>query len=112
MRRTVWDRFWAKIDRRAADECWPWTGARSRQGYGKLRVGTLTPDAHRLSYEFFYGPIPVGLHVLHTCDNPPCVNPAHLWLGTVADNMQDRNKKGRGRGEPNAPRKYGKAFAR
>jgi hypothetical protein len=79
------------IDRDPA-QCWEWQRSRSRQGYGRLGPRVY---AHRLAYEVFIGPIPDGLHVLHHCDNPPCCNPAHLWSGTVADNMRDRDAKGR-----------------
>lgn len=102
--RSLAERFWARVDRRGADECWPWTGARVdgrkpyAKRYGVLRRGATDGcrrvTAHRLAYELLVGPIPAGLHVLHTCDNPPCCNPAHLWIGTHADNMADRKAKG------------------
>ena len=92
------ERFWNKIDRREPNECWPWIGGISR-GYGhwsfwesgKCRSTT----SHRKAWELANGPIPAGLFVLHRCDNPPCCNPAHLWLGTHADNMADKVAKGR-----------------
>lgn len=78
------------------DECWIWTGRLDSKGYGALNR-TL---AHREAYRRTNGPIPAGKHVLHSCDNPPCCNPAHLFLGTQADNNADRNSKERqARGE-------------
>lgn len=91
-------RFWAKVDKRAPDECWEWTGARFQSGYGSILRGgrgSGCARAHRVSYEMNVGPVPSGMHVLHRCDNPRCVNPGHLWLGTHADNMADRRAKGR-----------------
>lgn len=76
------------------DECWLWTSRIDKHGYGRWS-GNL---AHRLAYTHFKGPIPAGLLVCHTCDNPVCVNPAHLWLGTNADNARDKVAKGRARG--------------
>lgn len=90
-------RFWAKVD--TAGECWPWTGARTEHGYGLLGLVGFTRKAHRISYFIHTGDLPEGMHVLHNCpggDNPACVNPAHLWLGTQADNLRDMSKKGRG----------------
>lgn len=86
--------------------CWVWTGARMPTGYGIIRYpgkkGSHT-GAHRISYMLHNGNIHSGLHVLHRCDNPSCVNPSHLFLGTPKDNMQDMLRKGRQRGGPNAP---------
>lgn len=97
--RPLADRFWDKVERGAADECWPWTARVDRRGYGqfKVRQGLLV-RAHRVSWELHFGPIPRGAVVRHSCDNPPCVNPAHLALGSHRDNADDREKRGRTKG--------------
>lgn len=90
------DRFWAKVDVRGEDECWVWTASVAGGGYGQfgLRHGKTVP-AHRLSWEMANGTIPDGLWILHRCDNKPCVNPNHLFLGTRQDNVDDMMAKGR-----------------
>lgn len=88
------DRFWAKVRRGAG--CWEWIAARSKYGYGQFSVGYSMRPAHRVAWALVHGPIPTGMHVLHRCDNPPCVNPDHLLLGTNEDNVRDRDRKGRG----------------
>lgn len=76
--------------------CWEFTGVRLKSGgYGALNAGGVKFRAHRLSWLIFRGAIADGLHVLHRCDNPPCCNPDHLFLGTNDDNIRDRNAKGR-----------------
>lgn len=92
------DRFWKKVDKRGPDECWPWIAARFENGYGAIRVGKKHRKAHVVSLEMALGrPLAPGMHALHTCDHPWCVNPAHLWEGTMLDNHRDREAKGRGR---------------
>jgi hypothetical protein len=89
----VWDR----VDVGAEDVCWPFQGARNSKGYGQIRIGGRMVPAHRAAYEAATGAAPGELHVLHRCDNPPCCNPAHLFLGTAGDNVRDCAAKGRNR---------------
>ena len=84
-------------------DCQLWTGAMSKNGYGAIKRGGRNLSAHRVAWEVAYGPIPEGLFVLHRCDNPPCVNVSHLFLGTQRENMRDMREKGRSnRGERNS----------
>lgn len=75
--------------------CWEWQGGKDKDGYGKIYSCGEHMRTHRVAYRLYKGEIPDGLHVCHTCDNPSCVNPAHLWLGTNDDNMDDMNRKAR-----------------
>lgn len=87
-------RFWSKVS--TGHGCWLWLGARhNRKGYGSFRVGGRCWLAHRVAYLFGVGPIPLGSHVLHTCDNPSCVRPGHLYLGSNVENVADRVTRGR-----------------
>lgn len=96
--RSLKDRFWAKVKK--TKSCWVWTGYCAPNGYGKINLCDTRQKvvaAHRLSWEWANGKdIPNGLYILHSCDNPPCVNPKHLFLGTQQDNVKDRERKGRG----------------
>src|SRR5574343_697551 len=89
-------RFFAKVTK--TDACWLWTGALSEKGYGLCSASGELWRAHRLAWHHFNGPIPTGMHVLHRCDRPPCVNPEHLFLGTDTDNLKDCYAKGRRKG--------------
>lgn len=92
----LFGRFWKKVEVRTKNQCWPWLGAKERFGHGRFKLNTKSAVyAHRLSYEIENGPIPDGACVCHSCDNPSCVNPNHLWLGTRGDNNRDRATKGR-----------------
>lgn len=87
------ERFWKLVDK--SGDCWLWQASRKGKGYGCFRVNKQSIGAHRVSYELTHGPIPDGMYVLHKCDTPLCVRPDHLFLGTHADNMADRNAKHR-----------------
>jgi hypothetical protein len=90
-------RAYAKIDPETG--CHLWSGHRDPLGYGTLMIDrSKRVPAHRAAWEVAHGPIPAGMVVMHTCDNPPCCNPEHLALGTRADNNRDRFRKGRGKG--------------
>lgn len=88
-------RFWESVEKGPGDACWEWTGHANRSGYGRVTRRGRDLFAHRYSWELANGPIPDGLIVCHRCDNPPCVRPEHLFLGTHSDNMRDAQRKGR-----------------
>ena len=99
------DRFWNKVNK--TKKCWVWTASRNRDGYGKFGINRGWIQAHRMSWimhngeipkgmYILHGPIPAGLCVCHHCDNPPCVRPSHLFVGTLRDNSDDKISKNRG----------------
>ncbi len=103
------DRFFRYVGRKMSNGCIPWTGCGNQYGYGQIGEGTRQGRqllASHVSYEFFVGPIPEGLMVLHRCDNPPCINPVHLFLGTQAVNVHDMVAKGRARKRTPGSRRY------
>jgi hypothetical protein len=91
-------RFWSQVDMRGAGECWGWNGAKCNNGYGKSYTGESCMRATKITFELFYNRSIGDLFVLHKCDNPPCCNPNHLFLGTKQDNTNDMKSKGRARG--------------
>jgi hypothetical protein len=99
------NRLWTNVGRDGdPDACWPWLRSTNDKGYGRLMMGGKAGiAAHRAAWTVTNGPIPKGLNVLHRCDNPPCCNPAHLFVGTQADNNADRHAKGRTAMPTNGP---------
>lgn len=99
MRKSLSDRFWDKVDVREPGECWPWLGSRDPAGYGQIMVGQRPYRAHRVAKALVEGldvtTIPRERHVLHSCDNPPCVNPLHLDFGDHTKNMAEMLERGR-----------------
>ena len=101
--RPIDERFWEKVNKDGPipehvpdlGPCWVWLRGRDEWGYGTFDLNGQTVKAHRLAWELATSPIPGGLHVLHHCDNPPCVRPSHLFIGTIADNNRDCEAKGR-----------------
>lgn len=113
--RPLADRFAEKTRPDPSSGCIVWTATRDRCGYGRIRVGNGHEGAHRVAWVLEHGEIPGGLHVLHRCDNPPCVNVAHLYLGTHSDNMRDLQERGpptRNCGSENGRAKLTEAEAR
>lgn len=92
---TLKERFERGFTQGKPDECWEWQGARTKAGYGVLNEKGKLHLVHRFSWECFNGPIPLGMEILHRCDNPPCLNPAHLFLGDQTTNVKDAKEKGR-----------------
>lgn len=89
-------RFWSKVDRRGPDECWPWQGWKTERGYGIFEFQKKRMRASRVAWELENKQeFPDGKFACHTCDNPPCCNPAHIWAGTHLENMRDCAAKGR-----------------
>jgi hypothetical protein len=91
----VEDRFFKKVHRSGDGGCWLWTGRKDAKGYGRIAFDGITGRAHRLSFKIFNGSLPLGKVICHSCDNPSCVNPAHLFVGTVSDNAVDSAQKHR-----------------
>ena len=103
------DRFWSKVDKKGEDECWNWIARKNQKGYGVFNLEHPRHDetgvrvlAPRMAWQLANGPIPEGKYTLHKCDNPACVNPSHLFIGSLRDNTQDMLRKGR---EKNGNRK-------
>jgi len=90
------ERFYEKVMPEPMSGCWLWMACTNNQGYGRFKIDGKMQMAHRSSYKIHVGPIPDELCILHKCDTPGCVNPEHLFPGTNADNVRDRENKGRG----------------
>jgi hypothetical protein len=108
---TLRERFEAKFTPEPMSGCWLWTGAVQGHGYGCFHVGGQPLQAHRMAWQLTHGSIAPGIHVLHRCDNPACVNPSHLFLGDPKINAQDRSKKGRGSYQDHTHCKQGHPFS-
>lgn len=104
--------FWEHVDRRGPDDCWEWQASCYKNGYGQTSIkyadGSRSMGlAHRAAYELTYGPIFGNLNVCHSCDNPKCCNPRHLFLGTTRDNIDDKIAKGRAGGNYHRHEEHG-----
>ncbi len=97
LRAEHFDNFWSKVDKNGPSGCWNWTACANKRGYGSITINYVMLRANRVSYFMANGPFLKSLMVCHTCDNPRCVNPAHLFLGTCTVNVHDMVQKGRGR---------------
>lgn len=95
MRKSTQERFWEKVQIQQDHECWEWLAGKQSDGYGAFRFAGTMQLAHRVAYKLAKGAFDETLHVLHRCDNPGCVNPAHLFLGTNQDNVDDKVAKNR-----------------
>jgi hypothetical protein len=107
VKKTAFDRWKAKVDMKGPNDCWEWLGFKHKRGYGYFKIDKKHGLAHRFAYAYYKNngqPIPSNLYVCHHCDNPSCVNPNHLFLGSQKDNVQDMIRKGR-RVNPN-PKKH------
>jgi hypothetical protein len=89
------ERFWSRVDKSGIGDCWEWKGSKDTSGYGLIKVRSKHSKAHRISLVLHGFPAVDGMHALHSCDNPGCVNPSHLRWGTRRDNMRDRSERGR-----------------
>lgn len=92
-------RFWKQVDiiHERPDCCWEWKGYRKNDGYGRVTIDSKDCMSHRVAYQLKIGQIPDGMLVCHSCDNPPCCNPSHLFVGSHSDNMKDMASKKRGK---------------
>jgi len=89
--------FWSRVDTKTTNECWDWIGCLNRdRGYGVIKIQQIVYYTHRIAYFLSYKKDPKELLVCHTCDNPSCCNPKHLWLGTMTDDIRDMLTKDRG----------------
>jgi hypothetical protein len=108
VKKTAFERWVEKVDMKGPDDCWEWLASKDSWGYGQITINKKKTQASRYAYQLFKNngqPIPSNLFVCHHCDNPGCVNPNHLFLGTHTDNMQDMLRKGRHRFTP-SPKKH------
>lgn len=108
--KTVQERFEARFVK--GDDCWEWAAHKDRKGYGTFEFAGRTQKAHRVAHQLYVGKIPDGLCVCHHCDNPGCVRPDHLFLGTIADNNRDCENKGRGVGKGRGAHLFGEKNGR
>lgn len=93
--RNVLEDVWKRIDKKEEDDCWEWMGFKNQKGYGRMSINKKLHSCHRIVYELIHNSVPKGMLVCHSCDNPSCCNPRHLFLGTNKDNINDMKNKHR-----------------